>query len=149
MKWTSLVKLGLSLIGAASGGFVFGKLSMQKSLNKERAALKKTINISKEKDAENSFIKEQNAHLLIEIKKNEIEQILASLTDKELKEALRSVGNLFLSLLGKKFINKIDLNEKESDFISVFDKMISSENVKKSELEFAIEFAKNNLIKSN
>jgi len=145
MKWTSLVKLGLSLIGAASGGFVIGKLSMQKSLNKERAALKKTINISKEKDAENSFIKEQNAHLLIEIKKNKIEKILASLTDKELKEALRSVGNLFLSLLENKFINKIDLNEKELDFIAVFDKMISSENVKKSELEFAIEFAKQKL----
>ena len=145
MKWTSLVKLGLSLIGAASGGFVIGKLSMQKSLNKERAALKKTINISKEKDAENSFIKEQNAHFLIEIKKNKIEKILASLTDKELKEALRSVGNLFLSLLENKFINKIDLNEKELDFIAVFDKMISSENVKKSELEFAIEFAKQKL----
>lgn len=102
MKWTSLVKLGLGLLGPAGCGFIIGKLSNQKLLNKNREALKKSIDISKEQALENSLLKEQNAHLIIETKKNVIKQILAAITDKELKESIRMVGNLFLSLLEKK-----------------------------------------------
>ena len=146
MKWKSLVKF-ISLIGVASGGFLIAKISNQKSLNKERAALKKSIDISKEIKKENLLLKEQNAHWIIDSKRSRIYTILDKFTDKELYESFKNVGNLFLSLLEKKYINKIELNESESKFIGLFDKMISSENVDNSELKFAIEFVKQNLQK--
>ena len=144
MKWTSLVKLGLGILGAG-GGFLIAKIIDQKKLNEQRAALEKSINISREQEVENSLLKEQNAHLIIETKKNIIKQILAAITDKDLKESIRMVGNLFIALLEKKYINKINLNEKESEFVALFNKMLLSENVERNQLEFAIEFAKQNL----
>ena len=145
MKWTSLLKLGLGLGGAAGGGLLIGKLSDQRKLNIERAALNKANDVIGGQQKLNLQLKEQTVHLTIELKKERIARILDTLIHSDLKESLRNVGNLFLALLEKKYIQKIELTEKESNFVALFDKMLTSENIKKRDLDFVIEFAKEKL----